>query len=196
MIHNARRGRRYGAPRRMVLDTARISTTASSAPWSTGCRIRPHHQRCRHMWSNPAVGKISARGLFGRVNITVPVQLSPLARWRRRAAARRGARWSRSTRRAGLSSPSTPRHSAFTRHPTTRTFPDDASEATVDVRQRGGVDSAPRSPVVPDGSVTGRIRRHRVAAVVAVLDRRRGALLLPNLAGRPSTSSIGPDGAA
>ena len=26
----------------------------------------------------------------------------------------------------------------------------------VDVRQRGGVDSAPRSPVVPDGSVTGR----------------------------------------
>jgi hypothetical protein len=28
----------------------------------------------------------------------------------------------------------------------------------VDVRQRGGVDSAPRSPVVPDGSVTGRSR--------------------------------------
>ena len=64
---------------------------------------------CRHMRSNPAVGKISARGLFGRVNITVPVQLSPLARWRRRPAARRGARWSRSARRAGLSSPSTPR---------------------------------------------------------------------------------------
>src|SRR6185503_9995851 len=40
------------------------------------------------------------------------------------------------------------------------------------------------------------VRRHRVAAVVAALDRRRGALLLPNPAGRPSTSSIGPDGAA
>jgi len=76
MIHNARRGRRYGAPRRMVLDTARILTTASSAPWSTDVRIRPRHRRCRHMRSNPAVGKISARGLFGRVNITVPVQLS------------------------------------------------------------------------------------------------------------------------
>src|SRR6478609_1521487 len=32
--------------------------------------------------------------------------------------------------------------------------------------------------------------RHRVAAVVAALDRRRGALLLPNPAGRTSTSSI------
>jgi|SRR6478609_6762147 len=40
------------------------------------------------------------------------------------------------------------------------------------------------------------VRRHRVAAVVAALDRRRGALLLPNPAGRTSTSSIGPDDAA
>lgn len=32
--------------------------------------------------------------------------------------------------------------------------------------------------------------RHRVAAVVAALDRRRGAFLLPNPAGRTSTSSI------
>ena len=32
--------------------------------------------------------------------------------------------------------------------------------------------------------------RHCVAAVVAALDRRRGALLLPNPAGRTSTSSI------
>src|SRR6476646_2774724 len=132
------------------------------------------------MRSNPAVGKISARGLFGRVNITVPVQLSPLARWRRRPAARRGARWSRSTRRAGLWSPSTPRALRVHSPPHYAHLSGCCSEATVGVTQRGGVDSAPRSPVVPDGSVTGRIRRHRVAAVVAVLDRRRGALLLPN----------------
>jgi hypothetical protein len=28
---------------------SRSAGTASSAPWSTGCQIRPHHQRYRHM---------------------------------------------------------------------------------------------------------------------------------------------------
>ena len=54
-----------------------LAATRPPAQWPRS-GVPPPSRRscCRHMRSNPGVGKISARGLFRRANITVPVQLS------------------------------------------------------------------------------------------------------------------------